>query len=360
VVAEDLLAKIYAAPEDDAPRLVYADHLTERGDPRGELINLQVRRARGEPSTRASLARERALLRDHGRAWLGPLAPVLARSGVVYERGFLAVCTLQGKRAADFDATKGHPAWATVRAIELRHMDYRLKAAIAALLFHRAMRSLRALTGEVYPDLFVAMSRHGAAPLLESVACNWLSDGQASCTGSDGQWGKILPDAAAFIREPGLVECPGLPRLRTLDLTAATHRVTPAMLGWFFAGELCRRIASLHVTATEEAIPAWADALASHPLPELVVSPLPRLGRYTLRRDARGRLGDLTVSFERCNAAGAAPFAAGLRLLERVDPGVFARITFDWPPRRAPTARQLGRIQQLRRRLQAVEIVEPA
>jgi uncharacterized protein (TIGR02996 family) len=38
---DDLLAQIRAAPNSNAPRLVYADRLLERGDPRGELITLE-------------------------------------------------------------------------------------------------------------------------------------------------------------------------------------------------------------------------------------------------------------------------------------------------------------------------------
>src|SRR5678816_2068824 len=36
-----LLQSVYATPDDDAPRLVYADVLQQAGDPRGELIVLQ-------------------------------------------------------------------------------------------------------------------------------------------------------------------------------------------------------------------------------------------------------------------------------------------------------------------------------
>jgi uncharacterized protein (TIGR02996 family) len=42
-VEEALLAAVFAAPADDAPRLVYADWLSERADPRGEFITLQCR-----------------------------------------------------------------------------------------------------------------------------------------------------------------------------------------------------------------------------------------------------------------------------------------------------------------------------
>lgn len=70
-----LLAAIYAAPDDDGPRLVFADTLTERGDERGELISIQLARARGA-ATSAQLFRERELLRDAKRrsAWALPLS----------------------------------------------------------------------------------------------------------------------------------------------------------------------------------------------------------------------------------------------------------------------------------------------
>jgi uncharacterized protein (TIGR02996 family) len=68
----ELLAKIHADPTDDRARLVYADWLLERGDPRGEFIALQLgaRRdpARGAapPQTPARVGR-RARQRDPAR-----------------------------------------------------------------------------------------------------------------------------------------------------------------------------------------------------------------------------------------------------------------------------------------------------
>jgi uncharacterized protein (TIGR02996 family) len=43
---EHFLQAILAAPDDDTPRLVYADWLDERGDPRGEFIRLQCELAK--------------------------------------------------------------------------------------------------------------------------------------------------------------------------------------------------------------------------------------------------------------------------------------------------------------------------
>src|SRR5947208_2415677 len=71
-----LLAAIHAHPGDDELRRVYADLLLERGDPRGELIVLQLRRAAGEASER-EMEQERALLKRYAKAWLGPLARVI-------------------------------------------------------------------------------------------------------------------------------------------------------------------------------------------------------------------------------------------------------------------------------------------
>jgi uncharacterized protein (TIGR02996 family) len=108
-----LLAAVLAAPADDAPRLVYADWLTERGDPRGELILLQCARA---ATGGAPTAREEELLARSARAWLGPLEPWVVRGGASFVRGFLDGCRL---RDAPPDLLLVDARWATVTALEL-------------------------------------------------------------------------------------------------------------------------------------------------------------------------------------------------------------------------------------------------
>ena len=90
---EDLLAEIWANPEDDAPRLVYADRLTERGDPRGELIQLQCQlhtRRHDETAdwqhTHELHDRAQALWKEHGAAWRAPLG--VHAEHIHFERGF--------------------------------------------------------------------------------------------------------------------------------------------------------------------------------------------------------------------------------------------------------------------------------
>ncbi len=83
------MADIVANPDDDTPRLVYADWLEDDGDPaRAEFIRLQCRLARMD---RHDLGRyalgwdEHALLWEHEKAWCRPLGHV---DRVKFRRGF--------------------------------------------------------------------------------------------------------------------------------------------------------------------------------------------------------------------------------------------------------------------------------
>ncbi|MBX3162421.1 MAG: TIGR02996 domain-containing protein [Deltaproteobacteria bacterium] len=91
-VEAGLLAAIRERPEDDAPRLVYADWLTERGDPRGELIAVQCALARLErdDDARPRLEeRDRELRTAHEEAWRGELAQLPGFASGYLERGFV-------------------------------------------------------------------------------------------------------------------------------------------------------------------------------------------------------------------------------------------------------------------------------
>jgi uncharacterized protein (TIGR02996 family) len=71
--AAALLAAIRAAPDDDAPRLIYADWLNDHGQPeRAEFIRIQCELARKDSF--ALHQRELALLTAHHDAFAGPLA----------------------------------------------------------------------------------------------------------------------------------------------------------------------------------------------------------------------------------------------------------------------------------------------
>jgi uncharacterized protein (TIGR02996 family) len=106
---DTLLAAIYETPHDDAPRMVYADVLVEAGDPRGELITLQLQRAR-EGST-IVLRRESKLLKEAGRQWFDGLDNDGATE-VALARGFPVSALFRG---TDLRV----PAWATIEELRL-------------------------------------------------------------------------------------------------------------------------------------------------------------------------------------------------------------------------------------------------
>jgi uncharacterized protein (TIGR02996 family) len=89
---EAFLRDILAAPEDDAPRLRYADWLKDHGDPaRAEYIRLDIRHARNSGESAATRSRRSARLRElwsaNRRVWLEPL-PLQMRGFVHFVRGF--------------------------------------------------------------------------------------------------------------------------------------------------------------------------------------------------------------------------------------------------------------------------------
>jgi uncharacterized protein (TIGR02996 family) len=104
---QDFVDAILAEPSDDAPRLIYADWLEERGDPRAEFIRVQVEMATlarplnrksmyGNPMPQARNRRDAArfrelwgrqleLLTTHCTKWVEPL--IGKATGVIFERG---------------------------------------------------------------------------------------------------------------------------------------------------------------------------------------------------------------------------------------------------------------------------------
>src|SRR5262249_8618412 len=85
------LQGIVEAPENDAPRLVYADWLSEHGEgDRAELIRVQCQLAslaENGPGRPALAAREQALLDAHGQEWAGPLRGLADQWA--FRRGFV-------------------------------------------------------------------------------------------------------------------------------------------------------------------------------------------------------------------------------------------------------------------------------
>jgi len=263
-----LLAAVYADPDDDNARLVYADALLEQGDPRGELIALQCRLAREPDLPEARQLRKRAgeLLDSHGKQWLGELAAIV-RAGYRFERGFLAVCRVDNNRADRVRALVGHPAWATVR-------DFGGAAAIA---LHPGMRALRSLAfdaqdaafheqlPDAWRDLLVATPRRLHA-LCYSGLASTRSWENAATPGVPGRW-VAVPSGDELT---ALCECAALPELRSLTVVAAPELVTARLL----ASPVLARLRTLGVAfevAQDDRAPLrhFADALRLAPVARL-------------------------------------------------------------------------------------------
>mgnify|MGYP001269080457 CR=1 FL=1 len=90
---EGFLRAICENPDDDTPRLVYADWLEEQGQAgRAEFIRAQIQMTRvSSGSRRYAVLRRRALqlLAERGEAWRGEL-PKWARRRCEFRRGFVA------------------------------------------------------------------------------------------------------------------------------------------------------------------------------------------------------------------------------------------------------------------------------
>jgi uncharacterized protein (TIGR02996 family) len=137
---EGLFEAVWADPEHDGPRAVLADYLSERGDPRGEFITLQLTRAAGT-STVESRTRERELLALHQREWVGPISPLIETTFVKFERGFVVSCALKALTEKGTPPPRHH-AWATVKTFSASEKCP--KSLIAHLLALGARRVPRA------------------------------------------------------------------------------------------------------------------------------------------------------------------------------------------------------------------------
>jgi uncharacterized protein (TIGR02996 family) len=94
--ADAFLQAVVADPEDDAPRLVFADWLEDHGDAvRAEFIRAQCELTKlpaGDPRRWELQDRERALLAEHGDAWAAPLEGLVRRWQ--FRRGFVEAVSL--------------------------------------------------------------------------------------------------------------------------------------------------------------------------------------------------------------------------------------------------------------------------
>jgi uncharacterized protein (TIGR02996 family) len=146
----DFLAAIYAAPENDEPRLVYMDWLLERGNPRGRFLALQFERHRAGELSNKDRRKESELLRQKRDEWLGPAAG-LVDGTPVFARGFLHAATLRDDPKIDPESARA-PAFSTM--VEVSGAPEPLRVFLSIDADAGGLRSnLRALRTAVPDDL---------------------------------------------------------------------------------------------------------------------------------------------------------------------------------------------------------------
>jgi uncharacterized protein (TIGR02996 family) len=161
--ADGFLTDILARPDDDGPRLIYADYLDETGDrPRAEFIRTQLALA-DLPDTdrrRPALVRtEQLLLAAHRDRWAGPLDGLA--TAPVFRRGFVEEVNVTARRfLAGADRLF---ALAPIRHVHLLDIGGHLDAVFASPLLAR-------LTG------LSVFAQHKGEPLARAVAdCHHLA-----------------------------------------------------------------------------------------------------------------------------------------------------------------------------------------
>ena len=134
----DLLGLIYANPDDRDARAVYADLLSEAGDPRGEFVALGL-----GPGTAEALRRAKLLWNAHAAEWYAPLVGAVNLAASGHEGGFLEHAIAVREHGRDLSEAMGAACWQTVRRIALTQAPI----AFVRLLVDRACRHVVEVTG---------------------------------------------------------------------------------------------------------------------------------------------------------------------------------------------------------------------
>ena len=184
------LEAIQAEPDDDLPRLIFADWLDEQGDPRGEFIRIQCelfqrsddvpflqseiwrlpQRKRDDDHWKALKTRERELLSAHEAEWVQPLKTITTRDWkqFYFLRGFIehGWFSVRDWRNQGEEILQQAPL---LNSLDLRGFESRM--AIVAEL--DTLQKIRRLTLEGYfqgfsTDSPLTMGSEGAASLASS------------------------------------------------------------------------------------------------------------------------------------------------------------------------------------------------
>lgn len=224
---DELRRAIRDAPDDDAPRLVYADVLMERGDPRGEYISIACSGALDD----ARELRMRALWRRHGAAWMAAdLGDGFDRTYVDYARGFPSVVRMPAARVGELA-----PVLAALPLAELvlEDLDVEVLEELTGSPLLAGVRTVRLSGCEAFPPILLA--RFLDSPTLAALrgfGIDYRHDGieprhlfdALRMSPRAAQLRALATDTIAWPREAGIwvaAACPALEELRAVDISGA-------------------------------------------------------------------------------------------------------------------------------------------
>jgi uncharacterized protein (TIGR02996 family) len=232
---EAFLADVRANPDDDTPRLVYADWLDEHGGAAGaaraELIRVQCALARpgGEGEWRRGLeAREERLLREHGPGWREPLADLrVSWDDAPFTRGFVEAVEMA---APDFLQYAGElfRVAPLLRRLTLWNADtHAVEEGLADCAYLERLTSLRFDGRSIVSHFFVlrlVRSRHLRHLAHLDLSCNDIGDEGARHIAQSPHLGRLTRLGLAYsaLTAAGvraLTTSPYLTGLTELDLS---------------------------------------------------------------------------------------------------------------------------------------------
>jgi uncharacterized protein (TIGR02996 family) len=329
-LGDELFAAILAAPDDDAPRLVYGDHLLARGDVQGELIQIQCSNSPDSALRR----REAQLVANRGR-WLGRLTPYAKTFAM--RRGFLDELVLEGRRLltpARLAELLADPRVALLRSLSITESELGVASARAiADALGGTLARLRALSLDRN-----ALGDEGAAllaPAAGRLATLHLTNarigdaGARSLAEGDGDALRDLDLCFNEIRAVGaaaLAASPRLAHLTRLDLTSnpleaegavrfAERLAMPALrdldLSWCNLGFEGAALGAAPCLADLVKLDLCGNALGNEGFARLLESP--HLGHLEELMVGDNELGDTALA-ALCARADALPALTYLRL----------------------------------------------
>jgi uncharacterized protein (TIGR02996 family) len=239
--ASGFLQAIHDDPDNDDLRLVFADWLEERGNPRGELMRLQVWRGPAAPARGERTQRVRELQARHGREWLGPLHSRLRDWSAV--GGLFRVDLDLHDYWAALDAVPlDDPRWLWVDGVKLRAGSLGARAALRRLELPPLAVGLDLSGNHLHIDAAGTLADSRRLTPLRHLALGFNSLGDCSV--------------------PVLAASPYLPRLASLDLSrnGLTAAAVTALSGSPYLAEL------RHLALAGNALgPEGASRLAQSP-----------------------------------------------------------------------------------------------